>query len=132
MQGIEFLIDELKMCYLYLVCNLSMDLVHSPKKKTFSLSQFEDSPVVFTSSFSESEVVLQALFWVVSSWLGVDASGKLTGRELVTELDGREMAQFCERWENVASAAKLVHSQQLLLAVAASPDQLHLHRDCIF
>lgn len=98
-----------------------------------SLSQFEDSPVVLTSSFSESEVVLQALFWVVSSsWLGVDASGKLTGRELVTELDGREMAQFCEKWENVASAARRVHSEQLLLAVLASSDQLHLHRDHIF
>lgn len=127
------------MCYLYLVLNLSMDLVQILQKKkeekplTFSLSQFEDLPVVFTSSFSGSEVVLQALFWVVSSsWLGVDASGKLTGRELVTELDGREMAQFCERWENVASAAKPVHSQQLLLAVTASSDQLHLHRDVIF
>lgn len=103
------------------------------KPFAFSLCQFEDSPVVRTSSFSESEVVLQALFWVVSSsWLGVDASGKLTGRELVTELDGREMAQFCEKWEKAASAARRVHSEQLLLAVLASSDQLHLHRDHIF
>lgn len=88
------------------------------EKPVFSLSQFEDSPVVLTSSFSESEVVLQALLGgVSSSWLGVDGRGKLTGRELVTELDGREMAQFCERWEDVVSAARLVHSEQLLLAV---------------
>lgn len=71
--------------------------------------------------------MLQALFWVVSSsWLGVDASGKLTGRELVTELDGREMAQFCERWENVASAARLVQSgfywqQRLLQTISTRP-----------
>lgn len=67
-------------------------------KLVFSLSQFEISPVVLTSSFPESEVVLQALLrGFSSSWLSVDGRGKLTGRELVTELDGREMAQFCEK-----------------------------------
>lgn len=126
---------------LYLVLNLTLASPKFSRKiknrggrpLAFSLSEFEDSPVVLTSSFSESEVVLQALFWVVSSsWLGVDASGKLTGRELVTELDGREMAQFCEKWENVASAARRVHSEQLLLALLASSDPLHLHRDHSF
>lgn len=59
---------------------------------------FDLSPEFFASSFPTAEVGLQMALGVASSsWLGVLPSGKLTGRELVTELDGRELAQFCEK-----------------------------------
>lgn len=55
------------------------------------------SPLFLASSLCKAGVVLQTFVGVASSsWLGALPRGKLTGRELVTELDGRELAQFCK------------------------------------
>lgn len=52
-------------------------------------------PLVLFSSITKLGVLLHGQ--VSSSWLGVVPRGKLTGRELVTELEGRELAQFYKR-----------------------------------
>lgn len=57
-----------------------------------------DSPPVVSSCPARSGLFLRVLVGEASSsWLGVVPSGKLTGRELVAELDGRELAQFCRK-----------------------------------
>lgn len=63
--------------------------------------------MVFSSSFSLPEAVVQMLGVGSSSWLGAVPSGKLTGRELVMELDGCETAQFCKKKKRTQE----IHSQ---------------------
>lgn len=86
-----------------------------------SLCWLDCSPPFLSSSFSEDEIVLVGV--ASSSLLGVVPSGRLTGRELVTELDGRELAKF---WKEKKTKKRegCFSCRQTLTVVIASINQM--------